>query len=62
VKQIDTEFKIIYSEKGAHIHCALFSKPLSQVTWQKCGDFVIGAESKLDLCRLFDCKWEERED
>ncbi len=59
-KQVDTEFKVRWALRGGHVHCALFSKPRSQVTWQKCGDFVLGVESWTDARGSF-WEWEKEE-
>lgn len=37
-------FKIIHEKLGAHIHCALFSARSPNLTWAKCGDFVVREE------------------
>lgn len=34
-------FKVIWEKRGGHIHCALFSAPALNMTYAKCGDFVV---------------------
>ncbi len=59
-KQVDVVFKIKAALRGGHVHCALFSKPRAQFTWQKCGDFVIGADSITSFVSTdVEWQWEE---
>lgn len=54
VKQIDTHFRVRYSVRGAHTHCALFAAPHSNATYAKCGDFTLRNEEFVALTIAFN--------
>ena len=42
-------FKIRCVQRGGHIHCALFAAKHPNITYAKCGDFVVREEEFADL-------------
>lgn len=34
-------FRVRFKIAGGHIHCSLFCAPAPNMTWAKCGDFVV---------------------
>ena len=44
-------FKIRHEKLGGHIHCALFGAKAPDMTYAKCGDFVVREEEFSDLER-----------
>lgn len=47
--------KVKYVQKGAHVHCRVFSRQGVSITWQKCGDLVFGVEEWNEVLVSFEC-------